>query len=254
MLNFCMKKSIKNLIGKRFGRILVVGFSGRRNRHTFWKTKCDCGNEKEISSCSLVQMGTISCGCYRNEVTSRLKLSHGAARVGKHSSEYGPWMRMRCRTRNKNNPYWHLYGGRGIKTCSGLDSYERFFNTIGLRPSKKHSIDRINNDGHYSCGSCDQCIENGWPMNVRWATTEEQCNNRRSNRRIEIDGRVLTATQWARINGINPLLSLSRMHNGWNPIDAVTISIEESEKNRCKKSAETRKKMLAIKKAKLSSV
>jgi hypothetical protein len=70
-------------------------------------------------------------------------------------------LNVRCRNYNR-------YGGRGIRVAQvWIDSYEAFLAHVGRRPTPRHSIDRIENEGHYE------------PGNVRWATPSEQARNRR---------------------------------------------------------------------------
>jgi hypothetical protein len=64
---------------------------------------------------------------------------------------------------NPRDPFWKNYGGRGIKFL--FESFEQFIAGLGPRPSPQHSLDRINNDGHYE------------PGNVHWATKSEQRRN-----------------------------------------------------------------------------
>lgn len=79
--------------------------------------------------------------------------------------EYRAWCGMLQRCRNPKNKHWRHYGGRGIEVR--FTSLEEFFAEAGPRPSPDHSIDRIDNDGHYE------------PGNVKWSTAKEQRANQR---------------------------------------------------------------------------
>lgn len=85
--------------------------------------------------------------------------------------EYRTWFHMRERCNDPNYPRYADYGGRGIKVCARWAKFENFFADMGRRPSPKHSIDRIDNDGDYE------------PSNCRWATAAQQMSNQRRQRR-----------------------------------------------------------------------
>lgn len=70
--------------------------------------------------------------------------------------------KQRCE--NPSDQSYNDYGGRGIKM---LLTFEEFFAEVGLRTSRLHSIDRIDNDGNYERD------------NLRWATRSQQQRNKR---------------------------------------------------------------------------
>jgi hypothetical protein len=92
---------------------------------------------------------------------------------------------IRCT--NPENPAYPHYGGRGIRVCERYRNsetrVEAWYSDLGERPSPDLSIDRIDNDGNYSCGQCDECRREGWPFNLRWADRLTQARNRRPARR-----------------------------------------------------------------------
>lgn len=109
------------------------------------------------------------------------------------TAEYRAWYAMKYRCTVEKSPNWDSYGGRGIKVCDRwLESFDNFYADMGPRPSDDHSLDRKDNDGNYE------------PNNCRWATVEEQMNNRRVNVFVDYNGRRLTLTQVARTLGVNP--------------------------------------------------
>lgn len=168
-----------NLIGNKFGRLLVVKESTNRhgNGSVGWICECDCGVVKEISSNKLTcKKPTRSCGCLLKETSMRLGKSQTTHGRSKKDRTYTSWRKMRERCLNENSHNYKWYGGRGIKICSGLDSFEKFLIITGDRPKNK-SIDRIDNSGNYSCGKCEECINNYWQMNLKWSTQKEQMRN-----------------------------------------------------------------------------
>lgn len=75
-------------------------------------------------------------------------------------------MKGRCYT--PSTSHFELYGGRGVRVCEQWrGSFETFLADVGRKPTPKHSLDRIDTNGHYE------------PGNVRWATQKEQIANRR---------------------------------------------------------------------------
>jgi hypothetical protein len=151
-----------DLSGRRFGRFVVVKMIGlSKKRATIWLCLCDCGQKKRVLGSNLTRNTIKSCGCYRRD----LRTIHGQAHRSKGiTPEYRAYRGAKDRCRRKTYWLWHRYGGRGIQFR--FKSFAEFFKELGTRPSPKHSLDRINNDGHYEAG------------NVRWATALQQRHNR----------------------------------------------------------------------------
>jgi hypothetical protein len=125
--------------------------------------------------------------------------THGMA----FTPECWAWYGMVDRCINPKNRAYKYYGSRGITVCERWLIFTQFIEDIPLRPSPEYSLDRINNDGHYSCGTCSECVRRQWPMNVRWTTKAEQMRNRRNTIWITIADITLCATDWAVLIGIS---------------------------------------------------
>jgi len=116
---------------------------------------------------------------------SKRQTKHGMSRNKKGNeqiAEYVSWIGAKGRCFNTFNNKYHNYGGRGITMCERWHrSFRAFYRDLGQCPPN-HSIDRVNNNGHYSCGKCPQCLQNHWIFNCKWSTPKEQANNRRVRR------------------------------------------------------------------------
>lgn len=176
---------IKDLTGKKFNRLTVLSEVKKRSVHrtVSWNCVCSCGGKVVVSGNHLKSGHTKSCGCLYNP---EMNTKHGYNRRGKMKPEYRIWSNMKYRCQVKTYKEYHLYGGRGIKVCDRWQLFENFISDMGNRPSKGHSIDRINPNKNYE------------PSNCRWATSLEQGKTRRNNRWIEYDGEKFILADWAR--------------------------------------------------------
>lgn len=201
-------KHFKELTGQVFGRLRVLEFNSiGRGGKALWNCVCECGNTTTVYSDKLRRGCTKSCGCLKLNVNR----SHGMHK----SPEYTAWAAMKSRCTNPKTVGYHNYGGRGISVCERwLNSFEAFISDMGKRPSSKHSIDRIDNDGNYEPGNC------------RWTVMIVQRNNTRLNVRVEFRGENLTLSEWGRRFGVSSTMIARRIRNGW-PIEQAMITPSE---------------------------
>jgi hypothetical protein len=158
-----MGKKLEIKLGEKYGKLTIVkeiepyvSPSGHKLRKVL--CSCDCGKNKTTSMNRLRKGETLICGCNYSEPRK-----HGAAPRGKQTTEYRAWCSMKYRCLNPNSKDYYMYGAKGISIYDKwIESFEEFFEHIGLKPSSQHSLDRINPLGNYE------------PGNVRWATAREQ--------------------------------------------------------------------------------
>lgn len=145
-------------------------------------------------------------------------LSHGASRSAGRWPEYCVWDAMKQRCLNPRQKNYSSYGGRGIKVCERWLKFDAFIADMGRRPSKRHTLDRIDNDGDYEPGNC------------RWAMRKVQQRNRRANHVITLHGLSATLVEWSERTGISDKIISARIHNsGWTPEKAVSVPVGKHE-------------------------
>jgi len=138
------------------------------------------------------------------------KPTHGLSRT----PEYRAWKGLVQRCTNPDHPAYGDYGGRGIAVCERwLDDVEAFIEDMGPRPSPRHELDRIDNDGPYS------------PENCRWTTVQRNARNRRSNRRITYRGETRTLAGWCELLGLPSDSVRKRLEAGWSKAKAFGTAV-----------------------------
>ncbi len=202
--------------GQVHGMLTVIGPYSRRGsqKRIYWLCRCACGVEKEINAYSLSSGRQVSCGCYGPVSSSQRNSTHRL--TGTH--EYIVWSGIKSRCLYEGNKVSYAkYGGRGITVCQRWEeSFEAFLADMGKAPSRKHSIDRIDNSLGYS------------PENCRWATSQEQANNRRSNVFLTFRGQTKTIADWGREVGISPLTIRQRLtREDWSVERALTEPVRK---------------------------
>jgi len=195
-----------DLTGSRFGLLTVISrASNGRCGHVRWICLCDCGNYKIIHGNNLKTGDTNSCGCLHRKIVMR----HGKS----NRPIYMIWDAMVQRCNNPNNVNYKNYGGRGIIICNRWLKFENFLADMGEPPTNKHSIDRIDNNGHYCSKNC------------RWVTKKQQMRNTRRNSLITYNNKTQCLAAWAEEMGINQNTIFMRLNRGWSIKKALTTIV-----------------------------
>lgn len=191
-----------DIAGKKFGLWTVIAHDTTVRDHrgaamTVWIAECICGLRRSLTKSAL--RAAWSCGCQR-----RTHPVHGHTVGYRSSATYSCWKNMISRCTQPSNPGYAYYKRRGIKLCRRWRKFANFLADMGERPDGL-TIDRIQNDGHYTPGNC------------QWATRRAQANNRVTNVRVQYRGRSYTIADLARATGVSRWLLISRLRRCRRP-------------------------------------
>jgi len=222
-------KLLKDLVGSKYGKLTVVGYSHREKANTkkiqyrhYWKCNCSCGVSKIMNGSSLKSGNSKSCGCFSRAYRTK----HGFL-VGLHKENsreiprfYNIWKGIKQRCTDKNCDNYKRYGGVGIGICKEWinfscfmeDMYDSYISHHEEFGEKDTSIDRIDNDKGY-------CKEN-----CRWATCKEQSNNIKKNlvnKDIKYKGGHINLSEFCNKFNLEIKKTNLKLKNGWTPEETI---------------------------------
>jgi hypothetical protein len=144
-----------------FNRLTVVAEAERSGNKKRWRCSCSCGGETTAFEWSLLAGRSRSCGCLARE---ELNTSLGNELHSMYGTpEYAEWLRMKSRCYYPGNRAFKRYGGSGVEVCGRWrESFAAFFEDMGPKPSKFHSIKRQGERGDFA------------PENCRWELNRER--------------------------------------------------------------------------------
>lgn len=212
-----------DLVGKKFGRLLVIEKTDKRDitGGVVWKCKCDCGNITFTTSHSLTTSHCRSCGCYKIDFNREQGKTNFTKHGMKHTRLYNTWCNIKQRCYGIDCKNYKNYGARGIKVCDEwLNDFMCFYNwAMDNGYNNELTIDRVDVNGNYE------------PSNCRWATMTEQANNKTTNHYVLYKGAKMTVKQLSDKYGIAYRTLLCRINRGWDVEKAVNTPIKGSDKN-----------------------
>ncbi len=163
--------------------------------------KCFCGEIFQANNKKIKFGSTTSCGCYLRKITQDRIKDPNLIYL------YRLWSSIKNRCYNEKTESYKDYGGRGIIVFpEWKDNREKFvqdiLQTLGHKPNKNYTFDRINNNGNYE------------PGNIRWATRSQQNKNTRKVVLITVNGVTKNLSEWSELTGIRGTTIKNRLDRG----------------------------------------
>lgn len=130
---------------------------------------------------------------------------------------YNIWYKMISRCLHEDNYAYPRYGARGIAVCEQWANDFRAFVDWALSNgySQELTLDRINNDGHYSQSNC------------RWVDEQQQALNRHNNIIISIGETTMVLSEWAEMFCLDREIIKRRMDNGLSGVALIAPKAQE---------------------------
>lgn len=214
----------KDRTGTRFDHLLVIEYMGnmRGGEAKYWKCLCDCGSVCIKNAGYFNYDGIKCCRDCSVRIRSRKAIIHAATCDDDSSREYHSWSGAKHRVSCPTCKHYPYYGGRGVRMCSWwFNSFPHFLEDMGKCPDGC-SIHRIDNNGHYSCGHCDECLKNGWTKNCEWSDRFKQAQVRRNAVMLTWNGQTKNMAVWERELGFNKGVFWQRKLAGWSDAKIIT--------------------------------
>jgi hypothetical protein len=198
-----------NLVGRRFGRLVVTSLQGKSGRYWYWNCQCDCGQTRAIPGAALRNENSKSCGCLRLETLNRPR-THGGKSGGIMKRAYRAWRAAKNRCYYSGNAAYKHYGERGIIMCDRWkNDYAAFLEDMGEPEDQTLELDRIDPNGNYEPGNC------------RWATRAEQLRNFSKNVFVFHNGNRMCLKDYCALMDVSYGAVNHRRKAGQTPEDAV---------------------------------
>lgn len=174
-----------------------------------------------------------------NTHTQAPRWTHNHAHRKKWTAEFRAWHSMRNRCYNTKDTSYGNYGQRGITVCKRWNkSFKLFLQALGPKPSRWHSLDRINNrrTNRHLVFAGERLTIAEWArrINVNYATVHSRLRSRwsisdclsvatRPIQKYTAEGQTLNLSEWSRISGVSRALIAHRIKVGWTVEDAIFL-------------------------------
>ena len=196
-----MGRQAENIVGNRFGLLVVLAREDTHGKNVRWLCQCDCGKRHSIYGQNLRDNSVKSCGCLAHPPT------HGMT----NSRLYKTWASMHARCRSPSFHAHAHYADKGISVCAGWIKFEPFRDWAKCSGYEDTlTLDRIDNNKGYQ------------PDNCRFVTIAEQQRNKTNHRYLTFQGKTKRICEFADDLGMSRQTLCNRLSRGWDVARALT--------------------------------